>query len=290
MIQALLSHTPLAGAVITLALLAPPALAAGCNPPVVLVEPGAQAEYRVPEQDAGKTMETLFGASPEPGRILVVDTRGRSGHWVRPTDLRDALLGLGAETNGLLYSGPPDCRPTDPALPLTLLLDPLPDRQPIELFPDDPAKPGGVTPRSGLWQARLGATEIEGCPAMMRQAFAVSPGKLPPEALQPRRLSFTAPFHPDQLELTRTIRASWTADGPARWTAIMNQVPGQPGGGAAAFPGGTKLRWTLSVAGPERMEHLSAIEITLPKEAAALLGATGDCRVLTRATWERIGD
>ena len=153
----------------------------------------------------------------------------------------------------------------------------------------------GVQPRSGLWQAKLGAVKPEGCPAMLSSMFGAGmPGHMPAELSTPRQLTFGVPFHPDQLELTKTLAASgisavnWRTAGEDSWQAdIMSPIFAQiPGGGGK----GSGMDWRLSVKSRDRIDHTVTIRIVLPAEASALMGMSGDCRVTSANQWVRVGD
>ncbi|MCZ4346341.1 hypothetical protein [Devosia neptuniae] len=153
----------------------------------------------------------------------------------------------------------------------------------------------GVQPRSGLWQARLGETRPEGCPAILASMFGPGlPGHMPAELSTPRQLTFGVPFHPDQLELTKTLAASgisavnWRTAGEDSWQAdimsdIFAQIPGGPGKGSG-------MAWRLTVTSKDRIDHNVTVTIALPAEAAALMGMSGDCRVTSDNQWVRVGD
>lgn len=145
-------------------------------------------------------------------------------------------------------------------------------------------------PRNGTWRAEIGASRIEGCPAMMRQMFAQSPGALPGQVGAPGQLEFSCPFHPDTLELSRQTGVRWTPNGPNRWTTTDL--------GAQAFAmipqgegGGSHIRWDLTVLSPDEIDFTRSIEVILPAEAAAVLGTAPEgCRVTGSDRWIRVGD
>lgn len=263
-------------------------MAIACHPPVVLIGADGEATIYSPPRDVMTEMEARFGARAQPDAILFIDTRDRTGYWApnAPTSYENvaAILGLSGEYR---YSGPSECAP--PNVPLD-----VPGRwiDSIELFADAPDT--GLQPRSGLWQARLGATEMQGCPAAMQQAFPASPGALPPEMLAPRRLSFVAPFHPDQLEMTRSFqqgmasRVTWRSTGDTAWQAeifpeVFAQIPAGEGAGSAMI-------WRLDVRSDSEIEHHVTVSIELPAIAAQALGSSGACQILARHQWIRIGD
>ncbi|OCW57074.1 hypothetical protein [Hoeflea olei] len=269
-----------------------PSLAAGdCHDPVISIDADGQAEFISPDRDVTRDMESFYGASPGPGSILVVDARTRRGTWIAPTDLPGVLAGFGAESDGFVYAGPSHCLP--PGLPVDLP-DPKrspeelpPGKLPIELFP-------GIEPQSGLWQARLGDTRLDGCPALLQQAFPASPGALPAEWLAPRKLEFEKPFHPDQLEMTGRLsaeglsRIAWRSAGENAWTTdVFPELFGEIPAGQGA---GSKLTWQLTLKSASEIEHLSTLEIVLPREAAAVLGGSGNCRMVSRNHWVRVSD
>lgn len=265
--------------------------AVACNSPVISIDARGQAEFISPERDVRPDMEGIYGPSPNPDAILVVDARTRQGTWIGRTELPGVLAGFGAQSDGYLYSGPDHCLP--PGLPVDLpetkrKPDELPPgKPPIELFP-------GVEPRSGLWQARLGKTRLEGCPAVMQQAFPKSPGALPAEWLTPRKLTFQRPFHPDQLEMSRRLsaeglsRIAWRNAGENAWTTeVFPELFGQLPAGQGA---GSKMTWRLTLKSETEIEHLSTVSIVLPKEAAAVLGGSNTCRMVSRNSWVRVSD
>ena len=263
-------------------------MALACPPPVILIGADGQATIYSPPRDVTSEMEARFGPQERPGSILFIDTRDRTGYWAPDTQMSyENVAGLLGVVGDYRYSGPSECAPSN--VPLD-----VPGRwiDPIELFADAPE--AGLQPRSGLWQARLGATEMQGCPAAMQAAFPLSPGALPPQMLAPRRLSFATPFHPDQLELTQSLqqglasRVAWQPMGDAVWQAeifpeVFGQIPAGAGGGSAMI-------WRLDVRSESEIEHHVTIAIKLPAVAAQAMGIVGDCRILARHQWIRIGD
>ena len=172
--------------------------ALACEPPVISIGANGQPEYISPDRDVTAEMEIIFGPSPAPGSTLVIDARNRTGRWLPPdSGFGPADVGLlfGVDdSNGFLYSGPDDCAPPDLPMdpdfppgthggPEDLFAPADPGKKPEDLFPDE-ASPG-LQPSSGLWQARLGRTDLQGCPAMIAQAFPRSPGALPADWLAP---------------------------------------------------------------------------------------------------------
>lgn len=167
---------------------------------------------------------------------------------------------------------------------------PAPAPPPKALTPGAAAACAGA-PRAGTWVAEIGATSIEGCPAMMQQAFGQMAGQLPGTgAAQPGRLDFACPFHPDTLELSKTARVRWRETGPGRWTTTdlaaeqFAQIPAGAGGGS-------QIRWDLTVVSPEEIEFRRSVEIDLPATAAAVMGMpAGGCRIVGTDRWLRQGD
>ncbi|MCT8973509.1 hypothetical protein [Microbaculum marinisediminis] len=159
---------------------------------------------------------------------------------------------------------------------------------------DDLALFDGIQPRSGLWQARLGETRLEGCPAVMQQLLPGSTGALPAEWTQPRRLKFKVPFHPDQLPLTRSLSADgrslviWRNAGDDAWqTEVFPELFGQI---PAGLDRGSKMTWRLTVRSESEIDHVSTVHIALPAEAAAVMGSASDCRFYSANSWVRVGD
>lgn len=261
-----------------------PGAALGCNPPTILIGANGDATYMSPASDTRPVLEDIFGEAPGPDRILVVDSRDRRGYWMERSDLGALQVMMNTSEPYPRFTGPDECRP--PEIPLDLP-DGRPIEAPIELFPDETSDRG---PRSGLWRAEIGPTEMEGCPAMMQNAFPGSPGALPGMTGEARRLDFSTPFHPDSLEMSQISGVRWTADGPDRWVTTdlgadaMRQIPQGQGGGS-------RIVWRLTVISPEEISFRRVIEIVLPAEAAALMGASPDgCRVMGTDRWLRVGD
>ena len=265
------------------ALLAPGA-ALACNPPTILIGATGDATYMSPVSDSRPVLEDIFGEAPGPDMILVVDSRDRSGYWLERSDLGSLQVLMNTTDPVPRYSGPDECRP--PEIPIDLP-DGRPIEAPTEIFPEEATDTG---PRSGLWRAEIGPSEMEGCPAMMQSAFPGSAGALPGMTGEPRRLDFSTPFHPDTLEMSRISGVRWAADGPGRWVTTdlgadaLRQIPQGQGGGS-------QIVWTLTVISPEEISFRRAIEIVLPAEAAAVMGASPDgCRVTGTDRWLRVGD
>lgn len=271
--------------------------AEACNTPTILIGKDGSAEYISPANDRRGELEVLVGDAPSPESMLVFDARDGNAMWVDKSDLSRVGIGFNTLDGTLTYSGPEECRP--PELPIKLpegkpipkvpelFPDGDPGRQPVELFPEEASDAG---PRSGLWRAEIGPTEIQGCPAIMQNAFPVSAGALPGMTGEPRRLEFARPFHPDALELSQTSGVRWSADGTNKWVTTdlgadaLRQIPQGQGGGS-------QIVWTLTVISPEEISFWRSIEIVLPAEAAALMGASPDgCRVTGTDRWIRVGD
>src|SRR6056297_707290 len=277
--------------------LATAAAAEACNTPTVVVGRDGTAQYVSPQTDNRAELEVVFGTAQTDESILVFDARDGQGTWVSKSDL--SLIGIGFNTRDaeLVYSGPPECRP--PELPIALpggapmgepaelFPDGDPGTQPIDLFPDETA---GGGPRSGLWRAEIGPTEIIGCPAMMRSAFPASAGALPGMTGDARPMSFTNPFHPDTLEMSHIMGVRWNAAGENRWisTDLGAEASAQIPAGEGA---GSRIVWTLTVISAEELRFERTVEIVLPAAAAAVMGISADgCRVIGEDRWIRVGD
>ncbi|MGY4749318.1 hypothetical protein ACVNHC_05600 [Pannonibacter sp. Q-1] len=282
-----------------------PVAAEACHPPVVVIGADRTPSYLSPDRNLTGELEALFGTAPDGLATLIVDVPNRTGYWLSRQGglpLTDAMVLLGADT-AFRYGGPDNCAPQDvelvllpggkPFNPIELFPDPdpFPDR-PIELFPGEAGH--GPQPLSGLWQARLGETRLEGCPPMIQHAFPQSPAALPSELTAPRRLEFKVPFHPDQLEITRSLSAGgsspvvWRNAGTDSWqTEVFPQLFDQIPAGQGA---GSKLNWNLTVKSRAQIDHVSTLQIVLPKEAAAVMGNTAHCRMISRNAWVRVGD
>ncbi|MBO3758971.1 hypothetical protein [Ciceribacter sp. L1K22] len=243
------------------------------------------------------SMEAYAGPAPSAQHILVIDEDQSATHWYTPGST-PADIALAFGVNNYVYSGSERCAP--PGMPRDL--DRLPDdpppeelppgKPPIELFPDETTL--GIRPRSGLWQARLGKGRLEGCPPLMQQVFPKSAGALPSEWLEPRRLEFEAPFHPDQLEMSRRLsaeglsRVAWRAAGEDAWQAeIFSNLFGQIPAGQGA---GSKMTWRLTLKSETEIEHVATVHIVLPIEASAVLGGSENCRMVSRNHWVRVSD
>ncbi|WP_143154442.1 hypothetical protein [Devosia limi] len=272
----------LSSLILAAAIATAPATALACNSPVITIDADGQATWTSPKNDARAQMEDLIGPAPTKDAIAVFDARTRSGQWadlksVSPSEIR-VLAGI--DSPGFLYAGPDECTPRN----ADIILPENGGRVPVDLFPDEPSI--GLQPRPGLWQANLGETQMEGCPAVLQGVFPVA-GKLPAEMLEPRRLDFTPPFHPKQLPNADQIRGTWTATGEQKWQMNFDTVPGMD----TQMPGGTKVTWDLTVISPSEMQHLSTVHVKLPDEMIAVLGSgKRDCRVYTTSAWVRLSD
>lgn len=284
---------------------------AQCPDPLLVVQDGRATMVYDPE---------LLGTLPaRAGRVPVLE-RGAGKVWYydpTQTSLMDILTRHGARITD--HHGPVECAMTAAGFP-------NPTRRAIEelghlpwdrigaTLPGGSAK-GGIEagqqndapapdtptplsatascqdgPRSGTWSAEIGATRMEGCPAIMQQMFTHSPGLLPEIAAPPGKLDFACPFHPDSLELSRTARVKWQSNGPGSWVTTdlaateFAMIPAGQGGGS-------HIRWQLDLRSPEELTFERSIEIILPAEASALLGtAPGGCRVTGTDRWIRLGD
>ena len=154
---------------------------------------------------------------------------------------------------------------------------------------------GGIQPRSGMWQAEIGATELVGCPAILRQYFPGSPGALPAETAVPRRLDFDVPFHPEDLALTRAFEG--TGLGDVTWRSVSDdaweaEILGDAFAGLPAFGDRrSALIWRLTLMAEDRIGHLSSVTIAFPDELRTVLGEGADtCRAISRNAWVRVGD
>ncbi len=262
--------------------LASPALA--CEPPTIIVNADGTAEWIVTENTNRTALEDFFGPAPSPAHMLVVTTSNRTGIWVDPrSDPLEIAAAFGAD--GFAYSGPEECIPPD----LPRNLDDIPETHPIELFPDAATACAGG-PRSGTWRAEIGATRMEGCPAMMQQAFPQSAGALPGMTGERRWMEFSCPFNPDALELSRNAGVRWQPAGAKRWVTTdmaadaFRQIPAGQGGGS-------QIRWEMTAVSPNEITFGRSIEIVLPAEAAAIMGASPEgCRVTGTDRWIRVGD
>lgn len=108
-------------------------------------------------------MRPHMGDAPSDRPIRVIDIRIHHGAWISRELLGQVAYVYDATVQeALLYKGPNHCRPK--GIPW-ISFDPAePARESIKLFPDVAANTG---PRSGLWRAKIGPTEVTFCPAMM---------------------------------------------------------------------------------------------------------------------------
>lgn len=267
------------------ALLATPALA--CEPPVIAIDAEGNARWVDGSPATRGAAEAYAGPAPSARHILVIDEGRSTAEWIRP-DTTPTEIAIGYGINSYVYVGSARCAP--PGMPGSL--DDLPDDPPPEeLFADALPCTGG--PRDGIWTAEIGPTQIEGCPAMMQQAFGqmALAGALPKAADgAPGRLAFACPFHPDTLELSRTARVHWQAEGPNHWSTTdlaAEHFAHIPAGEGA----GSQIRWELTVVSPEEISFRRSVEIVLPATAAAVMGITADgCRIVGTDRWVRTGD
>jgi hypothetical protein len=264
-------------------------LAFACNPAVLVVREDTLT-YEVPSSDIyANGGAARFVDDYVDGRTLLINASNRTTRMVDLDDLSISEVQVLTGTSRVVYRGPSECRPGDPAFVEELYPDgepanPIPPAE--VLFPDGTDTSG---PRDGLWRAVVGPTRMEGCPAMIAQAFAGSAGALPGMTGETRRMTFSDPFDPNHLDLSKTLNAGWTQTGPALWTTeAMPDIFGQIPQGAG---GGSRLLWSLEVAGPELILFNRTVDLVLPAEAAVLMGASPDgCRVIANNRWERIGD
>jgi len=272
----------LSSLILAAAMTVAPAAALACNSPVITIDTNSQASWTSPKNDVRAYLEDLIGPAPTKDAIAIFDARTRSGQWAAEGSLSpsEVIVLTGADSSGFTYKGPDHCAPRIAEMP-------LPEgngRPPIELFPDEPSS--DLQPRPGLWQAKLGETQMEGCPSMLQGVFPMA-GKLPAEMLEPRRLDFTPPFHPKQLPNAGQLRGKWTATGKQKWQMNFDTLPGMN----TEMPGGTKVTWDLTVINPTEMQHLSTVHVKLPDEMTSILGSgTNDCRVFTKSAWVRLAD
>ena len=276
-----------------------PVAAFACVDPIVTIGQDGMARYVVNDTVRAESLRFVqpkIGDPPEGRPILFVDLRVNQASWISSDQLMQAHDAYDAAGDGFLYTGPDECTPRDVPIELGEEAGPgpidLPEgRAPIELFPDDPT---GLHPLSGLWQATAGPLTSTGCPPMIASNLAAAAPALPAEALQPRRLSFATPFHPDQLEMTEVFQRGmqtqlvWQSVGPASWRAavvpeIFNQIPSGQGGGS-------EMTWTLTVISQGEITHAVDIRIVLPAAAAAMMGGGDTCRVSSVNAWRRVGD
>ena len=281
--------------VLATSLALPTALWADCAPPVLSLSGDTATLIGVEE---GTQPTRIGNQEVPPGHTIVIDADNDRVLIVDPAkgSLEELLLAEGKPN--VVYDGPDKCRVPDTpvVLPDGRPVPPLPElfpagdpgRAPEELFAD-----AGATcsngPRSGLWRAEIGATRIEGCPALMQQMFQSS-AALPGIEEGQRQMRFACPFHPDTLEMSRTTRVRWQDAGPNRWTTtdlaaeIFAQIPAGQGGGS-------QIRWTMTLVSPEEFTIDRDIELVLPAAAAAMMGQSAEgCRVTGTDRWLRIGD
>lgn len=271
-------------------MLALPAAAQDCGQPILIVREDGIPVYNTPTKESYEEFHDYvrphMGDTPSDRPILVIDIRTHHGAWVS-RELLGKVVNMYDATvqDALLYKGPNHCRPKGiPWIPF----DPAePGREPIELFPDLAADTG---PRSGLWRAEIGPTEVTGCPAMMRDAFPASAGALSGMTGDTRRMTFADPFHPDTLEMSRATGIRWNASGVNRWVSTdlaaetFAQIP-------AGTDGGSMIVLTLTVISPEEMQFQRSIEIVLPAVAATAMGVSPDgCQTNGTDRWVRVGD
>ncbi|WP_019953925.1 hypothetical protein [Yoonia vestfoldensis] len=246
---------------------------------------------------ADQTREILgaeLTASRPSDTAILVAIPGFNLSWYESS--AEAISALVGSDGNWIYNGPAACDP-DMQDPITftedegLIVAPPPDdlvftpEEGLEIDPDGAV----LTPRDGLWKATVGPTRMEGCPAMMAQAFPVSPGALPGMEGDTRRMSFSRPFDPNALEMTQSLRSAWVEVGPNTW--ITEAMPGAFAQIPQGQSGGSRLLMELTVASPDLILFDRTIEIILPDVATAMMGISPDgCRVRGNERWERIGD
>lgn len=226
-------------------------------------------------------MEGLLGAARNAGRQGAMDPQALMGVLANMAGggAAPAVPETGSQPTGNPLSGMPTGRDT-----------------PVPVTRGNEREQAGASlqPRSGMWQARLGSSRAEGCPELMQKMLPRSITSLPQDAMQPRRLTFEQPFHPDQLELSRTLSSAgrqpvvWQPSGQHAWqTQIDPEVFGQLPPGSK---GGSRMQWELTIKGTDLIEHTSSVKLSLPQVAAAMIGQSDDCRIVSVNLWERVGD
>ena len=262
--------------------------------------PDGKPELRVYEDSDGSLTGAYADSPAPPGAHILWVEPGQPPRWADPSvTIDDLALGIGAD--GPIYQGSDRCRTPPPAPPggaggsLTFTEEDglkLPGDD-LEFDEDEGLETGpGGQPRDGLWQAQIGPTRIEGCPALMQQMFNHPNAPVNRAAIDEgeRRMRFARPFDPNQLELSKTARVRWHPDGPNRWVTTdlgaeaFAMIPAGEGGGS-------HIRWEMTVLSPQEISFRRSVELVLPAEATAMLGSAPEgCRVTGTDRWVRIGD
>ncbi|MCO6187042.1 hypothetical protein [Rhizobium sp. L1K21] len=245
----------------------------------------------------GTVMASTAWAAPLGEKAIVADCYGTGVNFYLSSHPRDQLAISSVEVFGIAPPSSPDAIFVVDRRTNTYRWDSRPRRtiaRECGSENDELALFQGIQPKSGLWQAKLGETKLTGCPSMMQQAFPKSPGALPAEWKTPRRVVFEVPFHPDQLEMTRSFEAGmkskvvWKQVADDTWqTEVFPELFGQLSAGEGK---GSKMTWRLAVKDEGRIEHDTTLSIVLPAEAAAALGAGKDCRMTSHNIWQRVGE
>ncbi|MFD1694273.1 hypothetical protein [Roseibium aestuarii] len=292
---------PLAAGLLALGLFTDKALAScGTDTFVAYQGPGASGEAALQVSPADDQIQSLYGPSgdrPDGAQVIVI-TEGNEPFWLKPGDtLEEVATGLGL--NAVALPSDPDCRPAPPpggagGLTFTEEEGLTVDKDDLTFREDEGLEVGpGGQPRDGLWRAEIGPSRMEGCPAMMQGLFPMAAGQAPggmAGMAGERRLSFSRPFNPDALELSRTARVKWTRTGGSIWET-KDMAAAQFAAIPAGEGGGSHLLWTLQVLSPQEITFRRSMEIVLPAEAAIVMGGSpGACRIVGTDRWIRVGD
>ncbi|RLA62528.1 MAG: hypothetical protein DRQ78_07940 [Epsilonproteobacteria bacterium] len=139
-----------------------------------------------------------------------------------------------------------------------------------------------IVPKSGTWKPKMTAHNIKGCPPMMR-------GALEKEKFYStsKKTNFSKPFHPNDIFDPKDINPEgnqnikWTNPKLNFWkVTLLNNQEGMK----------VDMTWDLNLTSETTMDVTSHLSMHFPKEMAAMLGGSSECRVDSSGIIERIGD
>lgn len=195
-------------------------------------------------------MAVVYGmdAAPSPDSVLVL-----------AEDQAPAWSAVSADELDLLYGGDGQCT--------------------LQLFPD-------LVPKDGLWEGRVEARTITGCPPAMAPALETATSAM----VMSRRISWGGRFDPDKLRDPAAADSAfvWSDRGGGAWTGTgkFNRQSG---------PLGLDMQSTARIVAEDLAHAGMRISVSMAAadaQAKAILKAAGltNCRVEARYVFRHVGD
>lgn len=267
---------------------------------------GAVFEH-LPHLDPSETGLLLNGPLPQDHDYILILEEGKEPVWDQgPLDEIDRKLGGDGKVTVEVFPAEEEKRAT-PGLEFKrregLHIEPDPEfteGEGLRLDPEEDlvfdedegttveALPDGFQPRDGVWEAEVGRTTLEGCPAMLKSQLAPMLNAQPSPLPSRRAMQFSNPFDPNRLELSRTAAVSWERIGQTSWRSeiapeTFAQIPAGAGGTSSFV-------WQLDVAGEGEIRFTRTIHFSLPDIAVSMMGGGRDCRIFGTDRWLRVAD